>query len=148
MVLRAPPSGLDRVHGFRLLCRLFAVGLVEHENRESTEVFRVDSSARVDILLVSFEECDVSNSLDDGKWTLVRAWSELRPRRGGVRSTTVVFEARAGCLSRSLLRISLGDMPLTWGVEGKIRSLFTAAILPWQGSGVVSLGVHLATVGS
>ena len=63
MVLSARPSGLDRVHGFRLLYRLSAVALSCCEGDDSTDVFAVDSSGTEEGLALASEQVGVDKSL-------------------------------------------------------------------------------------
>lgn len=108
MVLRARPSGLDRVHGFRL-CRLMAVSLFHFEERESIDVFLVESSPAADILSLAPDERGVSRSLE---WALCKTRSELRALFKGLRCTRVELESKAAGLSLSFRMRSLAPMPL------------------------------------
>lgn len=92
IVLSARPSGLDRVHGFRLLYRLSAVALSCCEGDDSTEVFAVNSSGTEEGLALASEQVGVDKSL---KGVTFNGCRELRALAGGVRITNVELEVMA-----------------------------------------------------
>ena len=101
------------------------------ENRESTEVFRVESSATVDSLLLSPVEGGLSDSVKGDDWALARALGELPRLKVVSPRTTVEFEARPRLLSRSFLIKSLGAMPFPLrDGEPDPSSLLKATALP------------------